>query len=215
MKKILIILPLILILCGCSANYEIEIKDNKIYENLTIVETNKELFDVENDSGWTMRDSFDALIYDDEFSYQDYKIESLENSERIGIKYSRRKVDSIIDSSVINQCYTNSSVITEENIVVIDTGNEFTCYEFYDTLDSIKVVFKTNHKVISTNADLEKNGSYIWNITNDGNKRIQISYDKSITKPNFIMYIVLFLIFITIGVLAYFIVKKLKRRNSF
>ena len=214
MKKIIFLVFAVLILSGCTANYEITIKNNKVKEKLKVVETDTALFDKKNDSGWTMRESFQALISGDEFSKKDYTVKSIDNTDELGINYSA-SLNSVMNSSLINQCYRNASVTVEGDIVTIDTGTEFECFDFYENLESIKVVFKTNHKVISTNADTKENDSYIWNITEDGNKQIIISYDKSVTKVSSAVYGVIIGIVIALFGLGYFAYKKLKNKNSF
>ena len=214
MKKILILFFLVTVVCGCSVNYELEIRNNEVYENMTIIETDSSLFDQENDSGWTMRDSFNALIYDDEFAYRDYKVKLIEDSKQLGIKYSRVRAKSLEGSSVINQCYSDFEVRTEGNIVTIDTGDEFECYELYENLDSIKVVFKTNHKVIYTNADYVEGNKYIWDITESGNKNIKISYDKKSTTIDLTNYGIVLAVFAVLLIVVGIISIKVKNKNN-
>ena len=68
MKKTVIII-LFLVLCGCTANYNVEIKDNRIIENMSIIENDFSKLNKENDIGSTMDKSFDSLtvksIYDE------------------------------------------------------------------------------------------------------------------------------------------------------
>ena len=40
----------------------------------------------------------------------------------------------LINSSAINQCYTNPHVEKRDKIVTIETGNDFNCYEYYENL---------------------------------------------------------------------------------
>lgn len=215
MKKYIFLILILIFVSGCTANYELEIKSNKIKEKLTILETNIELFDKENDSGWTLRDSFEALLSKDEFSKNDYSIKSLNNKEQLGVEYYNKKLESMINSTILNQCYSNPSVIIDKNIVKIKTGDSFECYELYENLESVKVTFKTNHKVIYTNSDLKQGNSYIWNITEKGNKNIEISYDNSKTNFDFVLYLGIFIVFIVLIIIATVIIKKLKNRNEF
>lgn len=214
MKKIILLAFIGFILSGCTANYEITINGDKIEEKLTLIETNKAIFDSVTDTGWTIRESFESLLDKDEFGSEDYSVKSLTNDDQLGIEYTSKSASSILNSSIINQCYTNPTVNIDENIVTINTGSDFECYEFYDNLESVRVIFKTNHEVISANADEVENGSYIWNITKDGNKRIEISYDASVTKTNIIPYIVGAIVVITLLIVAYFVSKKVKTKNN-
>ena len=143
MKKILINFVILFLLTGCTVKYEFSINNGKFSEKLNVVETNSELFDVKNDSGWTLRELFDPSTYLDEFSNSDYKITSLSDKNHLEIEYSSKKLDSAINSSMLNQCYTNPTVVEQDNIITIETGNDFECYDDYDNIENIQIRFKT------------------------------------------------------------------------
>ena len=103
MKKYIFLILSLLLLTGCTADYELEINGDKIKEKLIVLETNVELFDKENDSGWTIRDSFNALIEEDEFSKDNYKVKSLNTETQLGIEYSNNKLESVINSTALNK----------------------------------------------------------------------------------------------------------------
>ncbi len=217
MKKIIVFICLIL-LTGCTATYEINIKDDKITEKLTAIETNQLIFDDRNDSGWTIRDMFDATVnsIDDRFSNKNGKIKSINSDDKLGIEYTNT-INSIENSSILNQCYINPRVTVNGSEVTLDTGFNFKCYEYYENLETIKIVLKTNYKVISTNADEESNGKYIWNFTKDSNKQIKFTYDKSVTNNSTNMYLIIIVIFVIIivGITGYVIIRKNKNSNKF
>ncbi len=214
MKKIILFVLLTLIVSGCTANYEITLNGDTVKEKLTIIETDKTIFDKELDTGFTIRESFESLLDDDEFSREEYKTKSLSSEDQLGVEYTSSSAASIINSSIVNTCYSNPKVDKDGNIVTINTGSNFECYDLYDNLDTVRVVFRTNHKVISTNASSVEGDSYIWNITKDSNKEIQITYDESITKPNYILYIAIFILIVILGISIYFISKKVKNKNN-
>ncbi len=215
MKKLVLFTFIVLLLSGCTANYEINLKDDKVEEKLTIIETNKSIFDKELDTGWTIRQSFESMLEGDEFGEENYNVKSLITDDQLGIEYTSKSALSILNSSIVNQCYRNPSVSISNNIISIDTGSNFECYDFYENLESVRVVFKTNHKVISTNSDSKEGNSYIWNITKDGNKTIQITYDDSITKKSIIPYIIIGIVAVVIIISGCFVLKKVKNKNSF
>lgn len=217
MKKILLIFFMSTFLCGCTVNYKIEIKNNKITEEMSLIETDTKLFDKTNDTGWTLRESVEALINNDEFSSKNYKIKSLSNDKQLGIKYSSLNLDSVANSSILNQCYINPIVKIRDGIVTIDTGSNFKCYEYYENLDTIKVTLKINHEVVSTNGENVDNGTYIWNITKDGNKRITLSYAETYVdnSSNILAIIVWIVIAVGLGIGIYFLYnKKFKQINK-
>lgn len=218
MKKILIIIISILFLSGCTATYEVNIKDDKIIEKLTLIENDVTLFDKKNDTGWTLRETFDSLVnHENEFSKDPYDVKSLNTNDTLGIQYTSSSAKSILNSSILNQCYINPKVTTIDGIVTIDTGTNFKCYEYYDNLDTIKIVFKTNHEVVSTNSTQKDGNSYIWNFTKDSNKNIKISYYESeIQKSINISFIIITIsIIVILGIIIYLISRKIKNTNKF
>lgn len=211
-KKFLILLCLLL-LTGCSATYEINIKNGKITENLKLIESDKSLFDKEQQSGSTIRELFNSELNDeDDFTTNPYDVKSINTNDTLGIEYNSIYNKEIGGLSGLNQCYKDFKVQVADGIVTIETGNNFECYDYYEFLDSVKVVIKTNHKVIDNNAD-EKNGnSYIWNITKDGNKNIKFSYKETANDNS--QYIVISIIIILFVIIALLFLKKRKKSNE-
>ncbi len=214
--KIFIIVMFLILLSGCDATYELNIKNDKITEKLTVIETDKSIFDKVNDAGWTVRDSFEAFLTGDDFADEDYKAKSLNTDDELGIEYTSSSSKSVDNLSILNQCYTNYKVNINDDIVTVDTGTDFGCYEYYENLDKIKVILKTNHKVISTNADSMEDGSYIWNITKEGNKQIQISYYESIVDNSLSLKTIMLIvgIIVIIGIAFVVIYNKIKNKNN-
>lgn len=214
MKKVILLIVLVLTLCGCSAKYEITLKNNKITEKFVIVESDKSIFDKQLDTGWTIRESFESLLNDDDYASENYEIKSLINDEQLGIEYVSKETESILSSSIVQQCYKNPSVIEEGNIVTINTGTEFQCYELYENLENIEVILKTDYKVISSNADSINNDTYIWNISEGGNKQIEIAYEVSDNSSKYVYYVIGALSLILIVVFIY-TRNKIKNKNEF
>ena len=218
MKKIkLMLLALIaIILTGCTANYEISIYDNKITENVKIVETDTSLFDKRNDTGWTPREIFASYVNDNRFDKKNYTVKSIDSNNELGLEYNNSDLTSILNSSFLNLCYKGAAVSETDGIVNISTGTSFECFDYYDSLDTIKVVFKTNHKVKSTNSDEKHGDTYIWNISKDSNKDIQISYYKSVMNNSVNVWLIVLIIvaLIGLGIGIYSINKKNKKENE-
>lgn len=215
--KFIIILTSILFLSGCTATYEVNIKGDKVIEKLSLIETDQSAFDTKTDTGWTLRETFESLLTSgDQFSEENYKVKSLNSDSQLGIEYSSSYSTSILNSSVLNQCYINPSVTIVDDVVTIDTGSDFKCYEYYQSLDTIKVIFKTNHKVISTNAEIQDGDSYAWNFTKDSSKEIKISYYQSVVNSsiNIFLIVTVIVIFIALFVGIYFVIKKSKDVNK-
>lgn len=214
-KKLFIFLFAI-ILSGCSATYELELKNNNIKEKLTVLETDSTLFDKIMDSGFTIREMFDATMYDDQFSNDDYQIKSLENQNQLGIEYKTNNLEKIINSSVLNQCYIGAEVVEDNENIIINTGDNFKCYEYYENLETIKISFKTNHDVIETNAMKIDGNEYIWNFDKNSDKSIKIIVSKDANKGLFSYIYIIFpiVVILSIAIVLYYIYIKRKQENN-
>jgi len=79
-------------------------------------------------------------------------------------------------------CYENFVAMvdkdeaTDDSRLIISTSAKNLCFETYNNLESIKIKLKTNHEVISHNADESTRTTYTWIIdgTNYRNKTIQV-----------------------------------------
>ena len=216
MKKIIIFVCLLL-LTGCSATYEITIKNNKITEKLTLIELNQSKFDLENDAGWTLRDSFKAQleVANDEFSVQSYTVKDLSTDTTLELEYKSNSSRELTNSSAINQCYANPIIEIEDKVINFSTGSEFTCYDYYENLEDITIILKTNHKVLSSNANMVEDNKYIWVLTKDGEKNIEFSYEKKDVKEmNSLSIGLIVILVLVVGFVSLYIYKKFKEENK-
>lgn len=214
--KYVLLISLLFIVSGCTATYEVNLNDDKVIENLKISETNKQLFDSVGENGLTLRQNFKELAEPSIYSDHNYNVKVIEKEDELGLEYSSSSANSIINSSIIQQCYINPNVKVIDDVVTINTGSNFKCFQYYDILESVKVVFKTNHEVISTNADEVDGDSYIWNFNKNSNKQIKISYYESKVKKEFNpLWVIISIISIgLVSVLVLFIITKSKNNNK-
>lgn len=216
MKKIFILVCLLL-LTGCNATYEITIKDNKIKEKLTLVELDQSKFDFENDTGWTLRQLFESQleVSNDEFSKEDYTVKDLSNNNKLGLEYNSKSSENLINSPAINQCYTSPIMRKDDKVIKFSSGSSFTCFDYYDNLEQVTIVLKTNHKVLSSNAHKVEDDKYTWIITKDGEKNIEFSYEMMDIKESNLLTIVLVIVLILIvGFVSLYLLKKSKEENK-
>ena len=197
-------------LAGCSVNYEVVIKNDKITEKIKIIETDSNYITKTFDSGLNMKQIFSSIVKGDEFTNKDYNASVIDKDNEVGLNYSKTFTN-FNSSDVIGQCYDSYLVEKNDKIVSIDTGDEFTCYEYYENINEINVVFKTNNKVITNNADEVNGNKYTWHITESGNKRINFVYE--IKKDNSIYFIVIGLL-VVVGIIIISIYNKIKKTNS-
>ena len=143
-----LILSLFLLFTGCTANYEVEIKDGKATESFSVI--NKDISSWKNDlGGLTYEELIDIyyekppkiysyLIYggddpEEESTYDDqeevkykeqsidptYKSEKISSSTELGVKLSYTfDIDKYKDSSILDYYLTNLSVEHKENNIL-------------------------------------------------------------------------------------------------
>lgn len=170
MKKNLYLLLMIFLLSGCSVEYNLEFNDTTFKENIRIGP-----FDSNKVEGWEFFTPY-AIANDavQEYYEVDYSNQELTLNHNYSLSLYKM-------SNTLEKCYDLVNISTKDNYYNILTSNEFKCltYDGY-TSDSVKINFKTSHKVISTNADYVDDNTYTWNIdkNNNNNKPIKIKLEK-------------------------------------
>ncbi len=190
MKKSFLILILFLF-TGCDVIYDIQIKDKKIEESLTIESMNINNYNEELNkkrySLYSQSNSSNPYEQTDD-SYATYDIFKVGDN---GLKYLYKYNSNYNDSNIANSCYQFFSVDTKENEVSILTGNKFYCFDVYEELDSVTININSNYKVIQSNADKIVGKKHTWYITreNASNKPIIFVYDKSKKNMTIMQYL--------------------------
>ena len=178
-NKSLFIIILILI-TGCSVEYNLNIDSSFSEHTVYIPESSEEMID-----GTQYR--LPALFSESRLTYDNsnlkeikyYNIKTLkDNKFSFNFVYDDNQLN---DSNIANSCYQFFSVDAKENEVSILTGNKFYCFDVYEELDSVTININSNYKVIQSNADKIVGKKHTWYITreNASNKPIIFVYDKS------------------------------------
>ena len=167
MKKILLLTILCLTLTGCTVNYNLEIDDNEFKETITGNVLNSEMI---NEEEATDVNLFNSLINNEQQALNSYpeekyqkELNKLNESTNFTYTYTYNE-HTINDSSLLNECFDNFSVKSEENQYKIMTYGDFYC----KYTDEIKVNITTEYQVTIHNADKVKDNTYTW-IINDEN----------------------------------------------
>lgn len=212
LSKIVIILICLFFITGCTAEYDVSLIGDKLNEKLTLKETNTEIYDEETSSGLTVRDMFNILFQEDQYGKEEYKVKKLdENILSAELKSNKLTFET---SPIISTCYPDISITESNEIITIDTGDNFQCYDIYDNLEEVTVKFKTDHKITSHNANSKTKGTYVWNLTKGGSKRIVISYSTK-SPIKYIPIIIFFVgVVIVLGVAVLFIKNKRREVNK-
>lgn len=196
--KLIVLCAVIVLLSGCTANYNIEIESSGISEDLSVYEDNQNNLNssIDSDSNYTMRDAFESAIggyqkvyYDEYANDDDAKLSNVEyyNISRIGgdglgVKYSYRykNNENYQRSFAVHNCYDLFKVYKESGTLKITSGNKMGCFDKYQFLDRVKVSVTTEYKVTNHNADQVIGDQYVWNITKNNADNKPIIFEASL-----------------------------------
>ncbi len=190
-KKLFLIL-ITFLFTGCNVIYDVQIKDKKTEESLTIDSINVSIYNEELNrkrySLYSQSNSSNPYEQTDD-SYATYDIFKINDNS---LKYLYKYNSNYSDSNIANSCYEYFSVDTDENKVSILTGNSFKCFELINELDSVTININSNYKVIQSNADKIVGKKHTWYITreNASNKPIIFVYDKSKKNMTIMQYLI-------------------------
>ena len=222
MKKYLILVCLIF-MTGCSARYTIEFNDENISDNLTVYGVDADSYKDIVDGVYAPVPVYEDAIINLEEPVKNEGVEYYNLSGKDGNAYLdyNFKLSDFKDSYFANTCYDYFKIFEEEKEIVFSTGKEFKCFFPGSELETVDVVFKSNHKVLYNNADEVNDGEYIWHInkSNMNNANIQISFSKDYKKSLFTADFFQILIYAGIGIgviiiISLFIIIRNKRVNK-
>lgn len=194
---------MIILLTGCSCNYELSIQNNKIYETLKINGVTNEIppnVDLEtlSNGNYTKNIIDDTVTYNSNYSMNNYK-----------------------ESNLLN-CFDSYNIQSGDETYIIRTGKKFKCYPYqyndFDVLtyDQLEIVIKTNHKVINHNAAKVENNIYYWYINDENINDTEIYFEISKNaKNNIIFWIIGFVsILLITGIFVYYIANNKNKESN-
>ena len=225
---------------GCSAEYNLEIEDNRYIENINVTSNNsKETANF--NKKWTIpvdKEEYNILNGKENNNILTNKIYNQKNiNDTLNFNYDFSKYE-INNSTAISMCYNNFNIINNDNQIIISTSDKATCFDKIPVLDNVKVNIKIKEPVVKHNADTKINDTYTWNITknNASNKSIKIIANKRNTeiedhpennssneviipenhpssKKDYTLYIFLGILLL-IFIIGYLLFQKAKKSNS-
>lgn len=228
----------LLLFTGCTANYEIEIKDGKVQENFEVINKDKTTWN--DDVGGTAYSDLveeyvnyappvyeylifggDELTQDEKDALTTYKSRKISSTNELGIGFSYLfNIENYLDSSALNYySYDLKKEITKDNILKISTGSIRSLFNRYPLLNEINVVLKTNHVVLEHNADKSKQGVFTWNINRDNLKKgteIVLELDLNETRtylPDYVTWIILGVAALIVFVFGFWFYNKSLEQN--
>lgn len=239
-KKIMLLMILFLV-TGCSANYNIEIYNNTIKEDMEYFDSIPSNWDSEVQFGLTYRELvtesvnypypiWNNTVVDENDTVKLEGVEYYQNSlisdsYQLGQKLSYNKftLENFQDSSIVKQCYKYFNIIEEGENIILSTSQNNMCFELYPNLDAITVKLKTNHKVVSSNASNHRKYYYTWNLRRETKDDSAITitlrkneyvfnYENEFVKKVIYFGVIVGIILSVSGFICYFF--KTKRQNS-
>lgn len=217
-KRNILILILVLLITGCTPEYNLEIKFGKISEKLVISQI---------PSNYTSNNFKSTLSIPEDNEF--YNISFNNNIATYQYNYD---FDNISESNMINSCYNAFNFYKENDYYVLHTGSEFTCYPYqindfmfaeYNELN-IKIKFD-GYQILENNADSVEENTYKWTINknNYNNKSIFLKFKKIYTSETqqsqsgvnpLIIFIILGIIIVIVILILIYALNLNKKRNK-
>ena len=212
MKNKIIILLSLLLLTGCTVNYNLEINKDTLNETITGTVTKEESSQDSNATGlstvYSIINEDQKPVYNKEELYQKELKES-GNNINYTFKYNYN-IEDFVNSTIINTCFENNEIEEIDNYYSVRLSGNFYC--LYSK--KINIAVTSNLKVASNNADKIKDNTYIWTIDkNTTDIELVVDKDTPYTKPikrgiSSTFRIVCFIVLVVLSLLAYILYKK-------
>lgn len=167
MKKIITLILFTILLTGCEASYDLEIKDDKLNETITF--TNP----IDATKKQEIKDYLDSDAYvftNTEDSFERYNIMQISNGYKLSYTY---KAEDFTNVALLNNCFDSYQYSNTDKYIAFRIQGKFNC--LYD-IPNIKVRLKTDYPVSKQNADIVEDGYYIWNINSFTSKNMDIEF---------------------------------------
>lgn len=223
-KNFIMILAIILLCCGCRAEYTITInEDNSVIENLKTFE-DSEFFSQYSKS--SVQRVLSRLIepHLDYFNKHSYDIEELYYKEEAGYSISNEfpSIEKYMSVTKIGNQYAGELSYSEKDDKItlkingklgVETQEITEQYPVDEAVINIKL---PNRKVYEHNADSvdEATNTYTWNVTNDKQRDISITFAKKSNIEIPVVKIVTILVIVGLLVVAGFVGTKIMGKKD-
>lgn len=218
MKKLVLIVIFVFILTGCSSEYNLEISNSKIKENIKVEILDTDIPKAVPGIDVELNDRITPFIKNDQYplfnnTKEKYKksITKVGDLTTVTLKYTYTH-NQFRNSNTLKTCFENASFKKTRKGYDLDLSGSFYC--LYG--DSIKINVKTNNVVLNHNADKVSGNVYTW-VINDENVKdvnIQLSLSKKSKVVTSLLYVIASGIFLVLSILAYRFYKKYKEKDS-
>mgnify|MGYP006994355182 FL=1 len=176
-KRILILIPLLL-LTGCTINYNLEIDGDDLNETITGSVTKEEYEVKDTDTSENL--IYTLLNYDQNALYDEdsvYLRTQEDKGNKIDYNFSYKYNYNFDRSTIINNCFEYHMVEETEDYYYIKLSGKFYC--MYAKKIDIKVT--SNNAVLENNARKVSGNTYTWTIKDSDNVDILLNVSKKVT----------------------------------
>ncbi|HIU39732.1 MAG TPA: hypothetical protein IAB68_00310 [Candidatus Aphodocola excrementigallinarum] len=229
MKKIILSLLVLILLCGCETTAEISISNNYSVEELINFSENKNNIDLDGSSYQEYIDDFKDFIYGN-YNPEKYEYSSLIEDKAINgtAQKSYENVCEFVNNSDFVTAFFDDVNCKQENdyYLIEATTNYFNCDEDCDEtpdISNLKINFKINPKVIESNASEVNGNIYSWNYDSNSNNKfiLKIKYNKlekavsssPTAKTTINIFLIIIVVIVVIGVISFVLYKKYKKNR--
>ena len=176
-KSIILLFP-ILLLSGCTINYDLTI-DSKANEKIVI---NSDAFKKEVP---LFIDDYD-ITYESNGKLDGYDYYDLEKLDGKTIYRAAFNKNEFRNATSCHLVFEKCNFVSNEGITVLSTTTGTIIFETYPELDAININIKVNGEVVSHNADNVNEDVYSWYINRDNanDKRILLEFKGTISSDN-------------------------------
>lgn len=190
-RKVLLLLALTFLMCGCTAEVNLNIKNLSVEEEIII-----DAYPNNDYSKEQLKNSFrdyvpiyaNDIIPDAEpdkkvsgISYYQKKVQEVANGYRFN--YSNRfKLDTYKEAKSIKDGFKSANIIfdnNEKSILISTDNNGLLYFNKYPLLTEVKINIISNYVVKESNADSVNNNVYTWILNRDSKKNIYMLIDQS------------------------------------
>ena len=222
MKKIKLVILVcgMVLLSGCSAEYNLTIDETIMEENISAIFDKK----TESDYASRMEKIRRTSYYNfDTRENEYYTFNKTEDDNNIFLNYNYKYTNNnLYKSEAVSRCYYKRIVNVTENNITINTDNQVACIykDGNKEIDSITVNIRTDLIVLEHNADKVNDKVYTWYINDENysNKPIYIKMEKEKSGGSFvdqtISIVIIVLIIIAIGIIIYLRAHKKHLQNN-
>jgi len=181
-NKFLILSVFLLLITGCSSNYNLDIKDGEIKEKISFTIPEDYSGNYEDQLNYILNPENEISIFNnvednEEMLFYNKEILSKNGNNNITLSYTYNDKN-FKANSFVETCFENSNIVVNENYYLIHASGAFSC--LYDNSE-IKVNITTKGVVSTSNSDYKKGDTYTWVINNNNIANVNINF--SVLRP--------------------------------